>query len=58
MKEEGCERKTLDFSQERPSSPAAQNMSLDFIRYGNGVTYVFGDFLSTLLLQINTTRVP
>jgi len=44
MKEEGCERKTLDFSQERPSSPAAQTMSLDFIRYGNGVTYVLGDF--------------
>lgn len=58
MKEEVCERKTLDLSQEQPSSPPAQTMSLDFIRYGNGVTYVLGDFLSTLLLQINTTRVP
>ena len=58
MKEQVCERKTLDFSQERPSSPPTQTMILDFIRYGHGVIYVLGDFLLTLLLQINTTRVP
>lgn len=49
---------TLDFSQDRPSSPPAQTLILDFIRNGKGVTDVLGDFCQLFSYKLIQLKFP